>query len=103
MEAVLTVQHGAQAGRSFRLGRRVLVGRSPHCQIRLPDSGVAPRHFLLEEHEEHFLLRDLDSGGGTYVDGTRVVAERLRDGTTIYAGEAVLFYREVKGSWPAEV
>jgi signal transduction histidine kinase len=57
----------------------------------------------LEEHAEHFLLRDLDSGSGTYVDGTQVVAERLKHGTTIYAGEAVLYFQEVKGNWPAEV
>jgi signal transduction histidine kinase len=103
LDAVLTVQQGARAGRSFRLGRRVKVGQSSQCEIRLPDMGVASYHFILEYRSDHYLLRDLGSEGGTYVDGARVMAERLQDGTTIYAGEAVLFFQEMKGEWPAEV
>lgn len=103
MDAVLTIQHGAHAGRSFRLGRRVRVGRSPECEIRLPDTGVAAHHFVLEDRGEFFVLRDLGSGEGTFVDGTRVIAERLRDGATIFAGEAVLFFREGAANLPERV
>jgi hypothetical protein len=62
---------------------------------------VGAYHFALEDRGEFYLLRDLGSPAGTFVDGEKVTAERLRDGNTIYAGEAVLYFREGKDRLPA--
>ena len=100
MAAILSVQNGIFSGRGFRLGRRTRVGRSTECEISLPDAGLAPCHFVVEDRGGQYWLTDLGSGQGTYVDGGRAREERLRDGTTIYAGEAVLYFREPSETEP---
>ncbi len=101
LNALLTIQHGALAGRSYRLGARVRVGSSPLCEVRLPDAGVNACHFVLENRGRFFLLRAEEGAPGTFVDGSRVSTHRLKDGTTIYAGDAVLFFRELDGVQPS--
>jgi len=64
---------------------RLIIGRSPECDIALPHPSISRYHALLERTQDGLRLRDLNSVNGTFVGGRRVVepilvAERERIG-----------------------
>ncbi len=65
--------------------KRVTIGRAPDCDIVLPRRQVSRHHARIERVDEGYLLRDLGSKNGTYVNGQRVEGEphRLNDGDEI--------------------
>ena len=69
----LLVVEGPDRGKELSIDReRVTVGRSKICDLELSDQAVSGSHFEIEALERGFLLRDLDSTNGTFLDGTRV-------------------------------
>jgi hypothetical protein len=48
------------------LGRAIIVGRSPDCDLVLPSIAVARRHTELRRDEQGVCIRDLNSPCGTY-------------------------------------
>lgn len=62
-------------------------GSDSTCQIVLdPQAGVSPRHARIENKETHYVLRDLKSATGTYVNGLRIEEQVLRDRDIIQIG-----------------
>src|SRR5262249_45044416 len=59
---------------SMSASRRWLVGRAPHCDLILNHPTISSYHCSLTETPAGFLLEDLRSAGGTYVNGQRVDA-----------------------------
>ncbi|MBF5040950.1 FHA domain-containing protein [Aggregicoccus sp. 17bor-14] len=73
---------------------RVTLGRHPSNTLRLVDREVSKEHALIEREGADFVLRDLNSSNGTFVNGRRVVRElRLRDGDEISLGSCRLVFR----------
>jgi adenylate cyclase len=69
------------------LAARSSLGRHPGNSIQLLDRIVSKEHCIIEQRGELFVLRDLGSLNGTYVNGDRVVGERpLRSGDEIALG-----------------
>ncbi len=72
----------------------ISVGRSRTCTVPLRDPAVSRNHALLFTQDGRVSLRDLNSSNGTYVNGTRVMAEtELADGDRITIGESELHVR----------
>src|SRR5262245_36423186 len=70
---VLTIVEGTDAGRFIRVeGKEAVLGRSPECALVLPDAGVSRRHARVVRRGEQFLLEDLKSKNGTFVNGVSV-------------------------------
>ncbi len=69
---------------------RVLIGRDESCNLVLDDDSVSRRHALLERTADGFLVTDLGSTNGTYVNDSRVAScqvasgDRLRFGNQIF-------------------
>lgn len=66
-----TLEH-ARTGEPVTLGPRVVVGRSPGSDLVLADRGVSGEHALIRWHEGRWVVRDLGSRNGTFVDEARV-------------------------------
>ena len=58
----------------------IVVGRHPHCDVRLRSICVSRRHCCLTEVDGEVWVRDLGSTHGTWIDGRRVSSGRLRPG-----------------------
>src|SRR5262249_17784245 len=83
----LVVQNGRFAGTCRLLSASLnLIGRSPGCEIRLNVDDVAPLHCAILQTPGGLVLRDLDSGPGTFVNGQRVTACLLADGDLLRVG-----------------
>ncbi len=53
-------------------GGRVLIGRGPGCDVRLPDPSVSHRHATVRANGSEYTLVDEKSSNGTFVGGARL-------------------------------
>jgi adenylate cyclase len=60
--------------------------------VRLADREVSKEHASIERMGRDFILRDLGSSNGTFVNGRRVAEMRLRDGDEITLGASKLVF-----------
>jgi diguanylate cyclase (GGDEF)-like protein len=86
--------HGSLLGQVIRLDDAVLrVGRNHESELWLDDTGVSRRHAQIIPAGDGYILEDLESANGTFVQGQRVQRHRLADGDVIQFGpNAVLRY-----------
>jgi pSer/pThr/pTyr-binding forkhead associated (FHA) protein len=66
----------------------LLIGRSSACQLVLADDTVSRRHAELRAEGGRWLLRDLGSSNGTYLNGRRVIEAEVRPGDLLHLGGA---------------
>lgn len=59
-------------GWAATLSARVLIGRSPACEIRIEDPLASAEHASISWSGERWELRDLGSMNGTWMDGRRL-------------------------------
>jgi len=62
------------------------IGRSSSNQVHLPDPAVSRIHAVFRCSQNVWFLQDQESTGGTYVNGVRVDAVKLRDNDEIGIG-----------------
>jgi len=87
--ARLSVVRGPDKGRTLRIeGRPIVVGTAPTAELALTDTAASGEHFSIESTEAGFLLRDLGSTNGTFVDGYRAGLIYLPATAQIEAGES---------------
>jgi pSer/pThr/pTyr-binding forkhead associated (FHA) protein len=91
----VTVVDGALAGKSFPLGDGpVTIGRAPDSTIVLSDDYVSTRHARLVRRGSDWVLEDLGSTNGTYLDRQRLSAPTpVTVGVPIRIGKTVLELR----------
>ena len=81
----------------FELGEKaVVVGRSTECDIQLEVQNVSRKHARVLLHNEEYLIEDLDSTNGVFVNGIRVVRCVLRNNDQIEIGGVKLMFNEEK-------
>ncbi len=74
------------------------LGRHPNNSIQLLDKIVSKEHCILEQRDGIFILRDLGSLNGTYINGERVRGEQaLRHGDEIALGSTRARYDDGTG------
>ena len=79
----LLVTKGADEGKQFDLtDPQVSVGRESSNRIRLHDTEVSRRHAEFRQVDGEFLVIDVGSANGTYVNNTKVKQATLRTGPT---------------------
>lgn len=81
-------------GEQVVLGELVVtLGRLDDCTISFHDPNVSRRHAEIRPDGTGFVLVDLGSTNGTFVNGARVTQHRLVDGDRIGVGATVLDFR----------
>ncbi len=86
--------NGPLAGTRFAIGiAEVLVGRAPNSKVVLPDSDVGWRHCTVRQQGGRYLVTDLRSSVGTYVNGMRSAERWLEDRDQIGVGKTTLMFR----------
>jgi predicted component of type VI protein secretion system len=73
----------------------ITIGRLPAvCDLVSRDSKVSRRHCRIEPAPDGWLLTDLQSSNGTWVNGSARQQSRLRDGDEVQIGDTVLRFRD---------
>lgn len=79
------------AGRVFTLTKSLLtVGRSPFNDIILKTDSVSSHHAEIECQDGCWLVRDLYSSNGTYVNGVRIEEQEVVPGDILMFGELAM-------------
>ena len=71
----------------LRDGRPLVVGRAPTSDIPIIDPTISRRHAELHSTDKGFLVRDLGSSNGTFVNGSRIDTGRAAPGDLISFGK----------------
>lgn len=92
----VVILNGTGKGQDFRLvtGKNVM-GTAADCDIVLPDKFMSSRHAVLRHEEGTFMLVDLDSTNGTFVNDTKVSKEELIDNDRIRLGRTELKFKSL--------
>src|SRR5689334_25009754 len=95
MESYLDVSSAVNGGRRHLTGDRLVIGRSPLSDVVLTaDSQVSRTHAVLERIADRWIVRDVGSLNGTYVNGELVHEPvRLRAGDELRIGKSLLVLR----------
>ncbi len=67
----------------------ITIGRES-CDVVVADPRTSRRHCTLEQRGETFILKDLDSRNGTWLDENRIVEAELRNGDVFRIGNTTL-------------
>ncbi|HEX6243609.1 MAG TPA: GGDEF domain-containing protein, partial [Polyangiales bacterium] len=82
---------GAEIGKRVTLGERdVVLGRSSGVDVQLDIDNVSRNHASIVRSAHGWVLRDLDSTNGTFVNELPIRERLLRDGDQIRIGRAML-------------
>jgi pSer/pThr/pTyr-binding forkhead associated (FHA) protein len=69
------------------------LGRSKECDVVLDDGNASRRHCELRRGPNGWILVDLNSKNGTFVNGSAVASWSLSDGDLISIGNQQLLYK----------
>jgi pSer/pThr/pTyr-binding forkhead associated (FHA) protein len=91
--ALLVVQRGPNSGSRFLLDAEVTTaGRHPESDIFLDDVTVSRRHAEFRRRGDEFVVRDVGSLNGTYVNRERIDEAVLTGGDEVQIGKYRLVY-----------
>ena len=99
MDCWLILEEGPINGGTYRLRQEILtIGRSPANPVQVVHTSVSRRHAQLKRGEYGYILTDLTSRNGTYINGQLLKEpKRLRNGDIIQIGDIMLLYLVGKG------
>jgi transcriptional regulator with GAF, ATPase, and Fis domain len=87
----LVVIKGAQRGTEFVIASDVIrIGKAPENDLVLADETVSRVHFEIVRDAKGYLVRDLRSTNGTFLDGAEIKEAYLRAGSVIAVGATEL-------------
>jgi pSer/pThr/pTyr-binding forkhead associated (FHA) protein len=91
--ALLVVKRGPNAGSRFLLDKDLTTaGRHPESDIFLDDVTVSRRHAEFSRTSESFVVRDVGSLNGTYLNRERIDRTTLSNGDEVQIGKFRLVY-----------
>jgi pSer/pThr/pTyr-binding forkhead associated (FHA) protein len=72
-----------------------IIGSSDDAQAVIDDPSVAAHHARIVHREGEYVLEDLDSDQGTFVDGVPIMSCVLRDGDCVQIGNNLFYFDRI--------
>jgi len=97
--ALLVVQRGPNAGSRYLLDKELTTaGRNPDSDIFLDDVTVSRRHAEFTRTDDGFVVSDVGSLNGTYLNRERIERAAVRNGDEVQIGKfRLLFFTSFPG------
>lgn len=100
-EWTLTIRRGVAGkgrlvgadGTEVALDHKTLLGRHSDCNLRVDDGGVSRRHCEINADLLGYVLVDLGSTNGTFLNGELISRQRLADGDVLTLGDSDFTFR----------
>lgn len=91
LKFAISVNGGKTYLQEVSLVESIIVGRSSMCDVYFDDAKMSRQHFSVEFSQGNIYVNDLDSTGGTYLNGVRVYTkQKLQRGDTVTAGKTTI-------------
>ena len=74
---LVMIQGGPVGFRIPLRSQKIILGRSPAATIRVPDPSISRSHCSLVFNGSHWVIADLGSSNGTFVDGHQILQPSL--------------------------
>jgi hypothetical protein len=91
--ARLQVTGGQPGGGTFEVEDHAVIGRDPACEIRLTEAAVSRRHAEIEWTYQGYVIRDLGSSNGTFVNSVEIDETLLSENDLIEVGLVQMRFR----------
>jgi pSer/pThr/pTyr-binding forkhead associated (FHA) protein len=84
--AELIIKTGKQRRKTIPLsGSDIMIGQDEDCRIRLEANGISQRHCFLKNSPNGWLIEDLGSRHGTFLNGERIEKELLLQSGDVFS------------------
>ena len=80
----------------------VVIGRQTGASLRIRNAAVSRRHAVIEKDGDKYVIADLDSRNGTFVNNMQVTRCELHHGDRVQIGESQFFFLLEEGEEPAQ-
>lgn len=95
LESFLRMVRGQQVGVEYPLNKDLLtIGRNPGSDIFLNDMTVSREHAEIHRHADAFIIKDLHSFNGVWINNKTVDQHALRPGDYVQIGRYDFIYEE---------
>jgi DNA-binding NtrC family response regulator len=92
----LALLRGPDPGHVYELhGRETKLGKGPDNDVVIPDATVSRSHCVIVRDGDAYLVRDLGSTNGTFLEDERIKEAFLRPGSRLRVGEVLLRFQPV--------
>ena len=93
MQPKVSVLSGPLGNSEFRFSGAVSIGRDASNEVCIEDASVSPHHCQIVSENGQYLLTDLGSASGTFVNGIPVARRVLAAGDQIAVGTSLLTFQ----------
>lgn len=92
--ASVTVIFGGHEQKTYPIDKsRIVVGREPKCDIHIDNLGISREHCAFSQRGDAYLVQDLNSSNGTYVNGRKITEHFLNHDDEIVIGKYMLKFK----------
>ena len=98
---IVLTRHGSVRQVNIR-GPVTTIGRDPACGVHIDSLGVSRHHAAIHWSGDRFVLTDLASRNGTFVNKVRIRERALANGDAISAGDCQLRFLYASQALPPE-
>ncbi len=95
MGRLCLLDENGSTAQAWEIGDEPLaVGRGAGADVIIDDAALSRVHFTIVKDGKSFVLTDMASQNGTWVDGERAVAKPLRHHDCILAGRTLFIFSQ---------
>lgn len=91
----LTLQFESNTLKEYEVGLSLTIGRLPDNTVIIDNPAVSGHHACVFRDGDHFVVEDLHSTNGTFVNEKRVTRHRLEDGDRVLVGKHKLVFDQM--------
>lgn len=95
---MLVVKNGRRAGETFKFGEVASIGRDSDNEISIDDEAMSRHNAKIWMESEGFVIQDLASTNGTWVNKARVLKQPLCDGDEVQVGDTQFKFVQITTS-----
>jgi pSer/pThr/pTyr-binding forkhead associated (FHA) protein len=100
--ARLILQFDDSVLNEYPVGLMATIGRLPDNTLVIDNPAVSSHHACVFRDGDHYVVEDLDSTNGTFVNEQRITRHILRDGDVLLVGKHKLVFDQAGGGEPLE-
>lgn len=92
----LIFEDGLGQQKEFMIDRDVIViGRSKECDLPIDDKRLSRRHVSIERQGLRFILKDLQTVNGSFINDVQVQEQELESGNAIRLGDTLILFEAI--------